>query len=63
MSAKKRQTMAKMTRERAVQERRARKQERKEERKQAAAIARDPESGDAVSAHAAQDETGDGPSE
>ena len=63
MSAKKRQTMAKMTRERAVQERRARKQERKDERKQAAAIARDPESGDSVSAHAVEGETGDASSE
>lgn len=37
MSSKKRQTMAKITRERMVKERRARKQEKKEERKQAAA--------------------------
>jgi hypothetical protein len=36
-SSKRRQTMAKMTRERTVKERRARKQEKKEERKQAAA--------------------------
>ena len=36
-SNKRRQTMAKLTRERAVKERRARKQEKKEERKQAAA--------------------------
>ena len=35
-SSKKRQTMAKMTRERAVKERRARKQEKKDQRKQAA---------------------------
>jgi hypothetical protein len=36
-SSKKRQTMAKIARERAVKERRARKQERKADRKQAAA--------------------------
>ncbi|MGD0273572.1 MAG: hypothetical protein ABSB96_07580 [Gaiellaceae bacterium] len=38
-STKKRQTMAKMTRERAVKEKRARKQEKKDERKLAAAAA------------------------
>jgi hypothetical protein len=37
MSSKRQQTMAKMARERAVKERRARKQERKRERKLAAA--------------------------
>jgi hypothetical protein len=36
-SSKRRQTMAKMARERAVKERRARKQEKREERKLAAA--------------------------
>lgn len=36
-SSKRRQTMAKMNRERAVKERRARKLEKKEEKKQAAA--------------------------
>jgi hypothetical protein len=36
-SSKRRQTMAKMNRERAVKERRARKQEKKDEKKQAAA--------------------------
>jgi|GEM_PF-3091836 len=36
-SSKKRTTMAKMSREQAVKERRARKQEKKDERKQAAA--------------------------
>jgi hypothetical protein len=40
-SAKKRQTIAKLNRERAVKEKRALKQERKEARKQAAADARD----------------------
>jgi hypothetical protein len=39
-SSKKRTTMAKMTRERAVRERRARKQEKKDEKKQAAEAAR-----------------------
>ncbi|MBD0338052.1 MAG: hypothetical protein ICV67_02025 [Thermoleophilia bacterium] len=39
MSAKKRQTFSKLARERAVQEKRARKQEKKEERKLAAAAA------------------------
>ena len=36
-TSKRRQTMAKMNRERAVKERRARKQEKKDEKKQAAA--------------------------
>jgi hypothetical protein len=40
-SARKRQTIAKLNRERAVKEKRALKQERKEARKQAAAEARD----------------------
>jgi hypothetical protein len=39
-SSKKRQTMAKITRERAVKEKRARKQEKKDEKKLAAAEAR-----------------------
>jgi hypothetical protein len=39
-SSKKRQTMAKMTRERLVKEKRALKAEKKEEKKQAAAAAR-----------------------
>jgi hypothetical protein len=38
-SSKKRQTMAKLNRERAVKEKRARKQEKKDERKAAAAAA------------------------
>jgi hypothetical protein len=45
-SSKKRQTMAKMTRERAVKEKRERKQEKKDEKKAAAAMARDIEAGD-----------------
>jgi hypothetical protein len=40
-SSRKRQTFAKLTRERTVKERRARKQEKREEKKQAAAAARD----------------------
>jgi hypothetical protein len=44
-SSKKRQTMAKMTRERAVKEKRERKQEKKDEKKAAAAMARDIEAG------------------
>ena len=39
-SSKKRQTMAKMTRERAVKEKRERKQEKKDEKKALAAEAR-----------------------
>ena len=42
-SSKKRQTMQKMTRERAVKEKRALKQEKKDEKKLAAAMARDAE--------------------
>jgi hypothetical protein len=38
-STKRQQTMAKMARERALREKRARKQEKKEEKKQAAAAA------------------------
>ena len=61
-SSKQRQTMAKMTRERAVKEKRALKQEKKEERKAAAAraaeIAANPE---AVGDDDVQD--GDGPPE
>jgi hypothetical protein len=44
-SSKKRQTMAKMTRERAVKEKRERKQEKKDEKKAAAAMAREIEAG------------------
>lgn len=45
-SSKKRTTMAKMTRERAVRERRARKQEKKDEKKQAAEAERIAEADD-----------------
>jgi hypothetical protein len=45
-SSKRRQTFSKMTRERAVKERRERKQEKKEERKQAAADALAEETGE-----------------
>ncbi|MFN2472189.1 MAG: hypothetical protein ABR583_14620 [Gaiellaceae bacterium] len=56
-SNKKRQTMAKMTRERAVQEKRARKQEKKEEKKQAAAAARDAEAAGILPAEGLEDDT------
>jgi hypothetical protein len=57
-SSKKRQTMAKMTRERAVKEKRERKQEKKDEKKAAAAMARDIEAGDSpFPAVTADDET------
>jgi hypothetical protein len=57
-SHKKRQTMAKHTRERAVKEKRERKQEKKDERKQALAMA---QSGESPDVPAAEDgaETGD----
>jgi hypothetical protein len=53
---KKRQTMAKMTRERMVKERQARKREKKDEKKQAAADARRAEVAE-LSEHAVDDET------
>ena len=53
-SSKKRQTMAKMLRERMVKERRARKQERKDEKKQAAADAKAAEM--TLSGHAVDNE-------
>jgi hypothetical protein len=57
-SSKKRQTMAKMTRERAVKEKRERKQEKKDEKKAAAAMARDIEAGDSpLPAGTVSDET------
>jgi hypothetical protein len=43
-SSKRRQTMAKMARERTLQERRELKQQKKDEKKQAAAAARDSDS-------------------
>lgn len=46
--SKKRQTMAKMTRERTVSERRARKQEKREERKQAALLGLTPDAADST---------------
>jgi hypothetical protein len=56
-SSKKRTTMAKMTRERAVRERRARKQEKKDEKKQAAEAARNAEAdGSALSTQLIDDE-------
>ena len=58
MGAKKRQTFSKMARERAVQEKRARKQEKKEERKQAAAELA--EGGDPTEAVPAEDEPDSG---
>jgi hypothetical protein len=47
-TAKRRQTMAKMNRERAVKERRARKQEKKEEKKRAAEAARAENAGETL---------------
>ena len=47
-SAKKRQTFAKMTRERMVKERRALKQEKKDAKKLAAAMERNPEAADST---------------
>jgi hypothetical protein len=59
-TSKRRQTMAKMTRERTVKERRARKQEKKEERKRAAAEARSANEESDLPAHAADDQTQSG---
>lgn len=57
-SSKRRQTMAKMTRERTVRERRALKQEKKDEKKQAAADARSANDADSpLSEPAVDDET------
>ena len=47
-SSKRRQTMAKMTRERTVRERRALKQEKKDEKRQAAADARNANGADST---------------
>ena len=55
-SRSKRQTMAKMTRERTVKERRARKQEKKDEKKQAAAEERGASADDAFPAQTLDDE-------
>ena len=59
-SSKKRQTMAKIARERSVQERRVRKQERKDERKQAAAEARAAEADGTATPSAFGDDEGVG---
>lgn len=56
-SSKKRQTMAKMTRERAVKEKRAQKQERKDERKLAAAAGTADVVGDTLPGDTPDDET------
>ena len=56
-SSKRQTTMAKMMREQAVRERRARKQEKKDERKQAALEqSAEPNAEDAVSPEPAEDE-------
>jgi hypothetical protein len=56
-SSKRQTTMAKMMREQAVRERRARKQEKKDERKQAALEqSTDPNPEDAVASEPAEDE-------
>ena len=55
-SSKKRQTMAKMTRERTLQERRELKRQRKDERKQAAAAERDAEATGTVAPTEVDDE-------
>jgi hypothetical protein len=60
-SSKRRQTFSKMTRERAVKERRALKQEKKDEKKAAAAAARAAEAGDATPAGPRADEEGPAP--
>lgn len=54
-NSKRQQTMAKMTRERAVKEKRARKQEKKDERKLAAAAALEADAAD-TEAPAEEDE-------
>jgi hypothetical protein len=57
-SSKKRQTFAKMTRERMVKERRALKQQKKDAKKMAAAMESNPEAGDGTfSAPEVEDET------
>jgi hypothetical protein len=58
-SSKRRQTMAKMTRERALQEKRERKQQKKDEKKEMAAAERAGENGDvdAVQSDGGEDES------
>jgi hypothetical protein len=62
-SSKRRQTMAKMTRERALQEKRERKQQKKDEKKELAAAERAGESGDAVQSDRGEDEPDSSPTE
>ena len=64
-SSKRQTTMAKMARERALQERRVLKQQKKEARKQAAAEARNPETAvdDTSAEEVVGDETAQGPSD
>ena len=59
-SGKKRQTFAKMTRERTVKEKRERKQEKRDEKKAAAAAASAEAANPNGSAPVADDELGDG---
>jgi hypothetical protein len=56
-SSKRRQTMAKMARERTLQERRELKQQKKDEKKQAAAEARDADADSKLSTDTVEDET------
>jgi hypothetical protein len=56
-SSKRRQTMAKMARERTLQERRELKQQKKDEKKQAAAAARDEGAEEATGPEAMEGET------
>jgi hypothetical protein len=62
-SSKRRQTMAKMTRERALQEKRERKQQKKDEKKEMAAAERAGENGDAVQSDGDEDESASAPPE
>jgi hypothetical protein len=55
--------MAKMTRERALQEKRERKQQKKDEKKEMAAAERAAENGDAVESDGVGDESGSAPPE
>ena len=56
-SSKRRQTMAKMARERTLQERRELKQQKKDEKKQAAAEARDADVDSKLATDTVEDET------
>ena len=62
-SSKRRQTMAKMTRERALQEKRERKQQKKDEKKEMAAAERAGENGDAVESDGVEGESTSPPPE